>query len=46
MAKEKDRQRALVHVVMNLRFQQNVGNFSTSSGPVSFSERTLLYGVS
>jgi len=30
LAKEKGRQRALVHVVMNLRFQQNVGNFSTN----------------
>jgi len=31
---------------MNLRVPQNAENFLTSLEPVSFSRRTLLYGVS
>jgi hypothetical protein len=46
MAQDKGRWRALVNVVMNLRFPENAGNFLTSCKPVSFSRRTLLHGVS
>jgi hypothetical protein len=34
-----------VNVVMNLWVPYSVGNFSSSSGPVSFSGRLLLHGV-
>ena len=37
---------ALVNAVMNLRVIQNAGNFLTNCKPVSFSRRTVLYGVS
>jgi len=37
---------ALVYSIMNLRFPQIAGSFLTSRGPVSFSEKTLLHGVS
>jgi hypothetical protein len=39
------RWKALVNAVMNLQVPQNVGNFLTSSGPVSFS-MTPLHEVS
>jgi hypothetical protein len=42
----RDRWRAPVNVVMNLRVTYNAGNFLTSLEPVSFSRRTLLHGVS
>ena len=35
-----------MNAVMNLRVPQNAGNFLTSLEPVSFSERTLVHGVS
>jgi hypothetical protein len=45
MAQDRDRW-AVVSAVMNLRVPKYAGNFLTNCGPVSFSGRTLLYGVS
>ena len=38
--------RSFVNAVMNVRVSWNAGNFLTNWGPVSFSGRTLLLGVS
>jgi hypothetical protein len=43
---DRDRWRALMSAVRNLRVPLNAGNFLTSCKPVSFSRRTLLHGVS
>jgi len=45
LAQERDRLRALLSAVMNLRNPSNARNFLASWAPASFSERTLLHRV-
>jgi hypothetical protein len=46
LAQDRDRWQAVVNAVMNILFLQNVGNFLSSLGCLSFSGRTMLHGVS
>ena len=46
LAQDRDRRRALVSTVMNLRVPKMRGISLLAAEPVSFSRRTLLHGVS
>ena len=46
VTEDRDRCRAVVNAVMNLRFPYNAESFLNISGLVRFSERNLLHAVS
>jgi hypothetical protein len=46
LAQHWDKLRAVVSAVMNLRVQQNAGNFLTTWRALTFSKRTVVLGVS
>jgi len=45
LAQDRDKQLALVDMVMSLWVPQNLGQFLPTSGTISFSRRSLLHGV-
>jgi hypothetical protein len=46
LALDRDKWRAVVNTAINPRIHQNAGNLLSSCGPLGFSGRTLLHGVS